>query len=222
MPLESLPAGTVTFLFSDIEGSTRLWEEFPEIMRVALARHDGLMRQAIESTGGYVFKTIGDAFCAAFSNAPDGIAAAIQAQRSLYNESWPPETTIKVRMALHTGAVESRDNDYFGPPVNRVARLLSIAHGGQTVLSISTHELVRDGLPPGTTLRDMGEHRLKDLGRAEPVFQLNAPDLPSEFPPLRSLGNPELSNNLPQQVTSFVGRAKETAEIAALMESPAS
>ena len=127
----SLPSGTVTFLFTDIQGSTTLWDAHPDTMRLALARHDTLLRQAIEDNNGVVFKTIGDAFCAAFSTAPEALSAALTAQRALQAEVWSAPVTIKVRMALHTGAVEGRDNDYFGPPLNRVARLLATGHGGQ-------------------------------------------------------------------------------------------
>jgi class 3 adenylate cyclase len=129
-----LPTGTVTFLFTDIEGSTQLWEQHPEAMSASLARHDILLRQAIESNHGYVFKTVGDAFYAVFSTAPDAVEAALATQRALCAETWG-ETPIKVRMALHVGAAEARDGDYFGPPLNRVARLLSAGHGGQTLLS---------------------------------------------------------------------------------------
>ena len=208
MPL--MPGGTVTFLFTDIEGSTRLWEEHPAAMRQALARHDELLRQAIESNNGYVFKTIGDAFCAAFATAPDALNAALAAQCALHAETWPDALFLRVRMALHTGTAELRDNDYFGQPLNRVARLLDAGHGGQTLLSDVAHDLTRDTLPLSAALKPLGEHRLRDLGRPEPIFQLLHPDLPSEFPPLKSLDNPELPNNLPQQVTSFIGREKET------------
>lgn len=143
-----LPSGTVTFLFSDMEGSTRLWEEQPDAMRLALARHDALLRQAIESHEGLVFKTLGDAFCAAFPTAPAALQAALAAQLALTGEAWPESVPIKVRMALHTGAVESRDNDYFGQPLNRIARLLPTGHGGQILLSLATEELTRDSLPP--------------------------------------------------------------------------
>src|ERR1700693_4422225 len=128
----SLPTGTVTFLFTDIEGSTKLWEAHPEEMRAALARHDALMREAIVSANGHVFKTVGDAFCAAFAMAPDAVSAALKVQTALNTEPWPEETPIKVRMALHTGTVQTRDGDYFGPPLNRVARLLPIGYGGGT------------------------------------------------------------------------------------------
>jgi len=210
----SYPTGTITFLFTDIEGSTKLWEQQPEAMRPALARHDALLRQAIEAQGGYLFKMVGDAACAAFVTAPAALQAALRAQRALYAESWGA-TVIKVRMALHTGATEERDGDYFGPPVNRVARLLSAGHGGQTLLSSATQELVRDCLPEQVTLRDLGEHRLKDLIRPEHIFQLLAPDLPSEFPPLHTLN--QQTQNLPAQTTTFIGRETEVAAVVHLL-----
>jgi len=213
--MPEMPSGTVTFLFTDIEGSTKLWEAHPEAMRSSLARHDTLMREAIGSSGGYVFKTIGDAFCAAFATASDAVHAVLAAQLSLAAEPWPDETPIRVRMALHTGAVESRDDDYFGPPVNRVARLLSTAHGGQSVLSQPTYELVRDALPPQSSLKNLGAHQLKDLARPEQVYQLVHPLLRAEFPPIRSLSTHP--NNLPQQLTSFIGRERETEDIKSLM-----
>ena len=143
----SLPTGTVTFLFTDIEGSTALWERYPEAMRQALARHDAILREAIAAHRGHVFKTIGDAFCAAFSTAPEALAAAAAAQRALHGESWGEVGPLRVRMALHTGAAELRDGDYFGPPLNRVARLLAAAHGGQALVSQVARGLARDQLP---------------------------------------------------------------------------
>src|SRR5213592_4262067 len=133
-----MPKGTVTFLFTDIEGSTRLWEQHPRAMQVALARHDTLLREAIEDHGGYVFKTVGDAFCAAFSTAPEALSAALAAQRALRAADWGAVDTIRARMALHTGVAEVRDGDYFGLPLNRVARLLSTGYGGQVLLSLAT------------------------------------------------------------------------------------
>ena len=212
------PTGTVTFLFTDIEGSTKLWESSPNAMRPALARHDQLLRQAIEDNGGYVFKTIGDAFCAAFPTAREAGQAALAAQVALVAEAWETETPLRVRMALHTGASEERDGDYFGPPLNRVARLLAAGHGGQTLLSLDAQEGMRDHLPPDASLRDLGLRRLKDLARPEHVFQIQHPSLPSEFPPLRSLDNPDLPNNLPQQISSFVGRETQMGEVKGLLE----
>ncbi len=211
------PSGTVTFLFTDIEGSTKLWEGHRSAMTTALARHDAILRGVIADTGGFVFKTIGDAFCAAFTTAHDAVAAALHAQLALTGEGWPKETPIRVRMAIHTGAVESRVDDYFGQPLNRVARLLATGHGGQTLLSQTTYDLTRDSVPPGCGLRELGEHRLKDLGRPESVYQLTHARLPATFPPLQSLDNPGLKHNLPQQVTNFVGREKEMAEIQSLL-----
>ena len=150
--MASPPTGTLTFLFTDIEGSTKLWEQNAPAMQAALARHDELLRWAIEEEGGYVFKTVGDAFCCAFPTAPDALEAALEIQRRLLSSEWEESGPLRVRMALHTGAAEERDGDYFGPPVNRVARLLSAAHGGQVLLSLPTQELVRDQLPGGTTL----------------------------------------------------------------------
>ena len=213
-----IPTDSVTFLFTDIQGSTRLWEQHPEAMKAALARHDAILRQAIESHGGHVFKTVGDGFCAAFTSAPDALSAALDAQRALYAEAQNSAAggpIIRVRMGLHSGAVEARDNDYFGPPLNRVTRLMSAGHGGQTLLSAVTDELVRGHMPPGTELRDLGERRLKDLTRPEHIYQLLVPDLPVEFPPLRALD--AFRTNLPAQLTSFVGREKEISAIKQLI-----
>jgi class 3 adenylate cyclase len=146
------PSGTVTFLFTDIKGSTRLWESAPEAMRVALERHDELLRSAIESARGYVFKTVGDAFCAAFTSARDAVEAAGAAQRALQTESWPEQARLRVRMALHTGECEERNGDYFGPAVNRTARLEATAHGGQVLCSSVTSSLAAGQLPEGASL----------------------------------------------------------------------
>ena len=183
---------------TDIEGSTRLWEEHPEAMSEALRHHDDLMREAIEASGGYVFKTIGDAFCAAFSHRSGRRASCRSCPARPLVEPWPDSTTVRVRMGLHTGECEERDGDYFGPAVNRVARLIATAHGGQVVLSRSTADVVTDHVRPGVSLRDLGTHHLKDLSRPEVVFQLDVDGLPTEFPPLRSLDNPALLNNLPE------------------------
>jgi TolB-like protein/Tfp pilus assembly protein PilF len=184
--MADLPTGTVTLLFTDIEGSTRLWEAHAAAMRTALARHDALLRHCIDDHDGHVFKTGGDAFCAAFHTASDALAAALDAQRALHREPWPEAAKLRVRMALHSGAVEVRDGDYFGAPLNRVARLLAAGHGGQTLLSESMHDLCRDHLPPLASVKALGSHGLKDLGRPEMVFQVCHPDLPQSFPPLTS------------------------------------
>jgi predicted ATPase/class 3 adenylate cyclase len=210
-----LPSGTVTFLFSDIEGSTQRWETHRQKMQEALQRHDTRLREQIELHGGAVFKTVGDAFYAVFTTAADAIAAALDAQRALVREDWSAVEGLRVRMAIHTGATDERGGDYFGSTVNRVARLLAIGHGGQIIVSGVTADLVQGQMPSQTTLHDLGAHRLKDLAYPEQVYQVLAPDLPREFPPLRSLGT--LPNNLPLQLTSFVGRDEELAEIEDLL-----
>jgi len=213
----SPPTGTVTFLFTDIEGSTKLWEHNAPAMQAALAHHDEILKGAIEEHAGYIFKTVGDAFCAAFSTARDALEAALESQRRLFSCEWEETGPLRVRMALHTGAAEERDSDYFGPPLNRVARLLSATYGGQVLLSLTTQELVRDRLPADVELWDLGEHRLKDLGRPEHVFQLAASGLTADFPPLRTLDvHP---NNLPVQPTPLVGREREIGEVAELVRS---
>src|SRR5271166_2057709 len=213
----AIPSGTVTLLFTDIQSSTRLWEAEPDLMAVALRRHDHIMRSEIEAAGGYVFKTVGDAFCAAFWTAAAAVSAALTAQQRLGTESWPTSKPILVRMGLHTGVSEERDSDYYGPVVNRAARLEAAAHGGQVLISGTTAELLAGSLPSGAGLRDLGLHRLKDLGRPEQVYQLEADFLTADFPPLASLDNPELPNNLPMLLSAFIGREQELAEIRELI-----
>jgi predicted ATPase/class 3 adenylate cyclase len=203
----------VTMLFTDIEGSTGLWEAHPDEMQAALARHDRLVREAIEAAGGRVVKPAGDGFCAAFESAPAAVTAAVAAQRAMATEPWPPDTPIHIRVAVHSATCEARAGDYFGPPVNRVARLMAIANGGQTLVSRATHALVHDTLDEGVSLRDCGDHRLKDLLRPERVYQLHSADLPDVPTPLRSLDNPALSHNLPVQVSSFIGRDDAVKEV---------
>jgi predicted ATPase/class 3 adenylate cyclase/tetratricopeptide (TPR) repeat protein/DNA-binding XRE family transcriptional regulator len=208
-----LPSGTITFLFTDIAGSTQLWEQHPQEMPSALAHHDAVLRQAITAHGGVVFKTVGDAFYAAFVRAPDAFAAALDAQSAIYNLQ--STIDVRVRMALHTGVAEERDGDYFGPPLNRVARLLVTGHGGQILLSLATAELVREHLPAGAELRDLGTHRLKDLSRPEQIFQLVTADLPATFPALNTLDLRR--TNLPAQPTLLIGREQEVATICGLL-----
>jgi predicted ATPase/class 3 adenylate cyclase len=210
-----LPAGTVTFLFTDLEGSTRLWEQYPEGMKDALAHHDEILRGAVESHGGYVVKTTGDGLHAAFSVAPGAIDAARDAQRALANFEGPGGP-MRVRMGVHTGAAAHRDGDYYGTPVNRAARLAAAAHGGQVVVSLATAELVGDDLPEGTELTDLGEHRLRDLSRPEHVFQLRAPGLATTFPPLRTVD--AYPTNLPLQLTSLVGRDDVLSKVVKALE----
>jgi class 3 adenylate cyclase len=172
--MSGAPSGTVTLLFTDVEGSTRLWDAERDAMAAALRRHDEILRSAIEHAGGYVFKTAGDSFCAAFSAARSGLDAALAAQRDLAAQSWPTSRPIIVRMGLHAGVCEERDGDYFGPAVNRAARLLTVARGGQVLVSGVAAELLSDELPDGVDLRELGTHQLKDLSRPERIYQVEA------------------------------------------------
>ncbi|MFL5735694.1 MAG: tetratricopeptide repeat protein [Chloroflexia bacterium] len=217
-----LPTGTVTFLFTDIEGSTRRWEEHPQAMKVDLVAHDQLVREAIEVNGGQVFKTIGDAFWAAFPTAPQALNAALAAQRALHSHKWGGGedgiAPLRVRMALHTGVAEQRTGDYYGPIVDRGVRLLSAGHGGQILLSPTTQELVRDLLPGGVQIVDLGERRLIDLTHKEHIYQLLSADLPGEFPPLKTLeGSP---NNLPVRPAPLIGREKEVHDCREMLRDP--
>jgi predicted ATPase/class 3 adenylate cyclase len=211
-----LPTGTVTFLFTDIEGSTQRWDANREAMQTAVTRHDEIVRAAIESHNGYVFKTLGDAFCSAFDTVSDAIAAAIEGQTELSKHDFDAVDGLRVRMALHTGNANEREGDYFGPAVNRVARLLSVGHGGQVLLSGVTAELGKADLPTRTTLRDLGTHRLKDLSNPEHVYQLVTPEFAQSFPALRSLE--AVPNNLPLQLTSFRGRDQDLLEISDILK----
>jgi predicted ATPase/class 3 adenylate cyclase len=216
-----LPRGIVTFLFTDIEDSTKLWESAPEKMKVALQRHHAILQEAISSKGGTVFQIIGDAFCAAFPTAPSAVSAAATAQRGLYEESWDTPFPIRVRMGVHTGEAELISNTSptggyaSNQTLNRVARILKAGHGGQVLFSLVTKELLKDSLPANTEVRDMGEYHLKNLVRPEHLFQLNIIALPSAFPPLITLD--ATHHNLPVQLTSFIGREKEQAEILKLI-----
>jgi predicted ATPase/class 3 adenylate cyclase len=212
--LDGPPSGTVTFLFTDIEGSTRRWEAQPEAMQRALARHDAILRECIERHGGYVFKTVGDGYYAAFARPSNAVAAAVAAQRALAGESWSECPPGAVRMALHTGVADERDGDYFGSPLNRVSRLLEAGHGGQVLLSGATVELVRDALPDGVALRDLGEHPLRDLARPERIGQLAIWGLPADFPPLRTTPR---AARIPTPLTSLIGREEERAAVAELL-----
>jgi predicted ATPase/class 3 adenylate cyclase len=208
----TLPSGTVTFLFTDIEGSTKLAREHPEAWETARAKHHVLLREAIESNNGFVFQIIGDAFCAALHTAGEALKAAARAQQSLQNEPWA-EVVIRVRMGIHTGKAEIRpDGEYHGYlAMSRVQRLMSAGRGGQVLISAATQELLLEDLPENVSLRDLGERRLKDLIRPEHIYQLVIPDLPVEFPPLKTLDF--YRHNLPVQLTSFIGREKEMEEL---------
>src|SRR5215510_2475782 len=177
----SPPSGTVTFLYTDIEGSTRLWEQYPQAMEIAHARHDQILREAIESNNGYVFQVIGDEFRAAFHTAGDALRATVKSQVDLNAEDWG-EAPIRVRMGIHTGKAEiQRDGIYHGyVTLSHGQRVMSAAHGGQVLLSFTAQELVQDELPEGVELRDLGQRQLKDLSRPEHLFQLNIAGLPSD------------------------------------------
>ena len=209
--VDSQPTGTITFLFTDLEGSTRLWEQFPEGMKGALMRHDAILRAAIEASGGRVVKATGDGMMAVFGSAVDAAAAGLAAQRALAQEPFAETGPLRVRMGLHAGQAEQRAGDFFGPTVNRTARIMAAGHGGQVLLSMSAAALAGERLPSGAGLLDLGEHRLRDLGRPEHVFQLVHPDLASSFPPLAVPG-PALAN-LPVRDAELVGRHTELEQI---------
>jgi predicted ATPase/class 3 adenylate cyclase len=211
--LADLPSGTVTFLFTDLEVSTRLWEREPDAMRGALARHDVILREAVAVNGGQLVKGTGDGIHAAFATAAAAVRAAIESQLMLGGETWGVSEPLRVRIGIHTGVAELRDGDYYGAAVNRAARLMSAAHGGQIVVSLATEELVRDG---EVELVDLGEHVLRDLARPERVFQVAHPELVRDFPRLASLE--AFAGNLPLQVTSFVGRDEDMARIVELFD----
>ena len=205
--------GEVTFLFTDIEGSTALWERQPDAMRAALAEHDRRLRDAVHGYGGYIFATGGDSFAVAFETASQAVAAAVQGQLSLREPAG--ELTLAVRMGLHTGGASARDGDYFGPAVNRAARLMSAAHGGQILLSHTTSRALGESPPGGVTRLPLGVHRLKDLSEPEEIHQVVHPDLRAEFPKIRTLG--DHGQSLPVQLTSFVGRERELGEVCELL-----
>ena len=200
-----------TFLLTDIEGSTRLWEEHGEAMGAALAVHDRILRGTIESNRGAVVKTMGDGMLAVFHDQVAAVGAALDAQRALRDTGWGATGPLRVRMAVHAGAAESREGDFFGPALNRDARILAIGHGGQILLSAIAAMLARDRLPEDVELLDLGSHRLRDLDRPEQVFQVAVADLRRDFPALRSLSTRR--SNLPIPLTSFVGRERELAEV---------
>jgi class 3 adenylate cyclase len=213
-----LPAGTVTFLLSDIEGSTRLWEADPEAMEVALQQHDRLLAEVIESHGGVVVISCGegDSFFAVFPSATSAVEAAGACQLRLAREAWPAGVTLRVRMGLHTGEARVRGGDHLDhTPINRCARVRAAAHGGQVLLTKATCDLVADRLGGGFGLQRLGEFRLRDLTTPELIYQLTHADLPTEFPPIRSLA--ERTGNLPLQVSSFIGRGRELEQTAAAL-----
>ncbi|HSJ84740.1 MAG TPA: adenylate/guanylate cyclase domain-containing protein [Acidimicrobiia bacterium] len=213
---QSLPTGTVTFLFTDIEGSTRLVQGLGEGWVSVLDSHNELVDNAITGNGGIVVKTEGDSFFAVFPSASDALEAAVAAQRALIEHPWPENGVVRSRMGLHTGLGTLGGADYVGLDVHRAARIADAAHGGQIVLSEPTTVLVERHLPSGVSLRDLGKHRLKDLSEPEAIFQVVTDGLQTEFPLLRTLD--AIPNNLPRLLTSFVGREKELAEAIGLLE----
>src|SRR5512143_3670413 len=200
----------MTLLFTDIEGSTRLWEQQGERMSPALARHDALSRSAVEDHHGFIVKMTGDGMYAAFEDPADAVDAALTLQRALLDPASTNGVPLQLRYGLHLGTVERRNDDLFGSPVNRAARIMKAAHGGQILVSQAVYDDVQARLPPAVTLRDLGAVRLRDLATPEHVFQLVHPDLRQDFPALRSLA--ATPNNLPRQATSFIGREAELAE----------
>jgi predicted ATPase/class 3 adenylate cyclase len=216
MPATPL-SGILTFLFTDLENSTLLWDRHPHLMQAVSARHDDLLRTAFETHRGRVVKTTGDGFHVVFASPADGIAAALAAQQAIAAEGWPQEIrTLKVRMGLHCGESKARQGDFYGTELNRAARVMAIGHGGQVLVSGAAAGLLRGRLPGGAALIDLGLHRLKGLSEPERVYQLAHPSLQTDFPPLQSLlSNP---HNLPTQLTSFIGRAMELREVKRLLE----
>jgi predicted ATPase/class 3 adenylate cyclase len=212
-------SGTLIFLFTDVEGSTRLWERLPQAMRTALERHDRILQAAVAAANGQVVKTTGDGVMATFPSAAAAVSACLAVQRDLAAEPWGATGALQVRMGLHAGEAATRSSDYFGPTVNRAARIMAAGHGGQVLLSSAAAALATDQLPDGAGLRDLGLHRLKDLGRPERLFQLLHPDLADGFAPLTTLDRHP--NNLPTQTSTFVGRDAELEAIGSRLEDEA-
>lgn len=213
------PNGIPSFLFTDIQGSTSLWERHPDLMQAALQRHDELLRAAIEGNHGRVFKTVGDAFCAVFESSADAVRAAVQAQHLLVAESWDAALgTLLCRMGIHSGPAQFRDQDYFGTTLNRTARIEAAAHGGQILLSADAQALIPENAVPGVDFLDCGVHRLKDLLQPEQIFQVRASGLRQNFPPLRTLDSVRV--HLPSERTPFVGRTREREAVLSLLSRP--
>jgi class 3 adenylate cyclase len=211
---DDLPMGTVTFLFTDIEGSTRLLQALGPSYRDLLERHAAILREALSAHGGVEISTEGDSFFAVFPSASQAVAATVTAQRALAREPWPNRQRVRVRMGLHTGEGQPGGDSYMGIDVHRAARIGAAGHGGQVVLSAATRTLVEGALPEGISLRDLGVHRLKDLGQPEHLAQLVIPGLEQDFPPLRTLDAPR---NLPAELSSFIGRKRELDEVSELL-----
>jgi len=208
--MKTIPSGNVTFLFTDIEGSTKLAQKLPEKYHASLKQHDALLKEAIESNNGYIFKTVGDAFCASFSNSNNAVKAAIVIQKKLIEE-FKDGIELKVRMGIHTGEADFANGDYTGyVTLSRTQRIMSIAHGGQMLVTGGVYEKAKDFF----TFRDFGERKLKDIILPEHIYQIISENLPADFPPLRSMDARQ--NNLPTSITNFIGRKKELEEIKTL------
>ena len=209
--MTTLPSGTVTFVFTDIEASTRRWQADPDAMQQALHKHDALLEEAVASHDGFMFKHTGDGMCASFASPRAAVTAAAAIQRALSETDWAPHEPLRVRIGVHSGEAEVRNNDYFGTALSRVARIMDAGHGGQTLVSASTAALIRRDPGDGLSLTDLGEHRFKDLGERERVYQLVGAGLTADFPKIRSLES--VPNNLPEQLTTFIGRQRELDEV---------
>src|SRR5215212_3501508 len=216
--MTNIPSGTVTFLFTDIEGSTKIAQEHPDQWETLRERHHAILQSAMDLHNGYVFQIIGDAFCAAFHSTNDGIRAAIEAQRQLQNENWG-ETSIKVRMGIHTGEAEKRENDYRGYlTMAKAQRVMSVAYGGQVLLSNASAELIHNEHLREITLRDMKENRIKGWTNPEHLWQVVANDLQDDFPPLKTVES--YRHNLPERLTTFIGRDDEILRVCELIRQP--
>src|SRR3954462_4881570 len=216
--MSELPTGTVTFLFTDIEGSTQLLARIPGHYGDVLAEHQRVLRLAFDEHGGREVDREGDSFFVAFARAPDALAAAVHGQRALASTRWPERVELRVRMGIHTGEATVRGGDYVGLDVHRAARISSAGHGGQVLVSSATHELVADALPPDVAFRDLGEHRLKDLERPVHLFQVVAGGLQSEFPPPASLS--PIRARIPVPATATIGREADLARLGELLAEP--
>ncbi len=211
--MAGLPVGTLTFLLTDLEGSTQAWEAGQEAMREAMVQHDALVYGAVAERSGEMVETgrEGDSVLAVFKRATDAAACALDIQRRFESASWPEMLRMKVRIALHSGEAELRGGHYFGRPLNRCARVLALCQGGQTLLTAATRELLLDDVRPGVELTDLGVHQLKDIRRREHVFQLSDLSRPQAFPPLRA--RRDYGTNLPVLLTNFIGRKRELTEL---------
>src|ERR1700704_6409790 len=213
--MSKLPTGTVTFFFSDIEGSTRLIQRLGDRYPDVLLAHHAIQREALAANRGYELRTEGDSFFIVFGSALEACAGAAAVQRGLQEHGWPDGGQVRVRIGLHTGEATLVGNEYLGLDVHRAARVAAAGHGGQVLISETTRVLVDQALPPGLTLKDLGMHRLKDLARRERLFQLMVEGLPADFPPLKTLD--ATPNNLPTQLTSFIGRDDQLRDARALL-----